>query len=77
MSEKLNSLSTPPKFIRRQDLTIEIRSALAIGAYQAQLGNVWGAITQFSQQYHVSKTFIYSLLFHFKNITSLRGAWLA
>ncbi|HIO91507.1 MAG TPA: hypothetical protein EYG68_01525 [Leucothrix mucor] len=47
-------------------MTLEIRSALVIEAYQAQQDKSWGAITQLSKQYQTSRTFIYSLLSHFK-----------
>jgi hypothetical protein len=66
LPEGPSSSLIPPKFIRRQDLTRDIRSALVIQAYQAQQEGTWGVITQLSRQYEVSRTFIYSLLSYFK-----------
>ncbi|MCK5872745.1 MAG: hypothetical protein KAG26_07950 [Methylococcales bacterium] len=58
--------SVPPKFIRRNDLTLEIRTTLTLQAYDAQTNYVWGVITELSRQYQVSRTFIYDLLAIFK-----------
>jgi len=59
----LNSSSLcPPRFIRRDDLTLAIRTQLVFEAYMAQIKKDWGKITQLSQQYKVSRTFIYNLL---------------
>jgi hypothetical protein len=59
-------LSIPPKFILRQDLTLEIRSVIVFQAYMAQVQNTWGVITELAREYNVSRTFIYSLLDTFK-----------
>jgi len=60
------SFSVPPKFIRRNDLTLAVRIAIVTQAYEAQKSHFWGAITELSKQYGVSRTFIYSLLSTFK-----------
>jgi hypothetical protein len=49
------------KFTRREDLTIEIRLAIANIALSAQLLGEWGTITGLANQYDVSRTFVYSL----------------
>ncbi|MCP4876354.1 MAG: hypothetical protein GY896_12900, partial [Gammaproteobacteria bacterium] len=49
------------KFTRREDLTSEIRLAIANAVLFAQLFGEWGAITALAQQYDVSRTFVYSL----------------
>ena len=51
-----------PKFIRRADLTINIRLSIAVSAYFAQENKIYGAITQLTKDYDVSRTFIYQLL---------------
>jgi len=60
----LNQLS--PKFIRREDLTDHIRLVIVYEAYMAQIVGIWGTITHLAKKYHVSRTFIYSLLYPFK-----------
>ncbi len=59
-------LSIPPKFIRRNDLTLAVRIAIVTQANEVQTSHIWGAITALSKQYGVSRTFIYSLLSTFK-----------
>jgi len=51
-----------PKFIRRADLTINIRLSIVVSAYFAQENKIYGAITQLTKDYDVSRTFIYQLL---------------
>ena len=58
--------ATPPKFIRRKDLALEIRVALVAQAFTAQINHIWGKITDLSREYKVSRTFIYSELSIFK-----------
>jgi len=70
LPEESPSRLIPPKFIRRKDLTSPVRSVLVIEAYQAQQEGAWGVITELSQQYEVSRTFIYSLLSYFKRALS-------
>lgn len=57
---------TPPKFILRDDLTLEIRTAIAFQAYMAQQDSRWGVISQLARTYQVSRQFIYGLLAGFK-----------
>lgn len=57
-----------PKLIRRNDLTDSIRLILVYNAYRAQTLGTWGAITALAKEYQVSRTFIYSLLSHFKEV---------
>lgn len=66
ISEFVSPSSIPPKFILRQDLTLEIRSIIAFQAYMAQVQNIGGVITELSREYEVSRTFIYNLLDTFK-----------
>ncbi len=58
--------AVPPKFIRRKDLTFDIRATLVIQAYIAQTTSVWGRITNLAKEYQVSRVFIYYLLSIFK-----------
>jgi hypothetical protein len=58
--------SVPPKFTRRNDLTLAIRISIVMQAYEAQIASSWGVITELSKQYGISRTFIYSLLSTFK-----------
>lgn len=55
-----------PKFIRRPDLTRAVRVAIVLQAHAAQLNQTWGAITDLSRQYAVSRPFIYGLLSTFE-----------
>ena len=47
------------KFIRRQDLSPALRLIIA---YTAWMSRRWGAITQLSKQYLISRTFVYMLI---------------
>ncbi len=38
-------LSIPPKFIRRNDLTLAVRIAIVTQANEVQTSHIWGAIT--------------------------------
>lgn len=49
------------KFTRREDLTSEIRLAIANMALSARMFGEWGTITGLANQYDVSRTFVYSL----------------
>ncbi|MCP4410384.1 MAG: hypothetical protein GY807_22090, partial [Gammaproteobacteria bacterium] len=49
------------KFTRREDLTSEIRLAIANTVLFAQWFGEWGTITALARQYEVSRTFVYSL----------------
>ena len=60
------SNSIPPKFIRRNDLTLAVRTTLIFDAYMAQIECHWGKITELSKQDNVSRTFIYDALSNFK-----------
>ena len=60
-----------PKFIRRNDLTDSIRLMIVYNAYRAQILGNWGIITGLAKEYQVSRTFIYSLLSHFKEAIPL------
>ncbi len=55
-----------PKFIRRDDLTFEVRLALVFQSYTAQINREWGVISELTRQHDVSRTFIYDLLSIFK-----------
>ena len=51
-----------PKFIRRNDLSLAIRTAIVLQSYHAQINKEQGVITDLSRQYKVSRTFIYNTL---------------
>lgn len=55
------------KFFRRYDLTPELRLQIA---YEASIGN-WGKITELSNKYNLSRTFIYELKNTLNEITSI------
>jgi len=57
---------SPPKFIRRPELSLPIRVNIVIQAYEAQQNNNWGRISELSREYHISRAFIYDLLSAFK-----------
>ena len=56
------------KFIRRKDLTESIKSYIAVQGYQAQQSSQRGVITHLSNQFNVSRQFVYDA------ISSLKGA---
>ena len=49
------------KFIRRPDLSILDRIHIAHTALMAKQNNYWGVITSLSEQYMISRTFIYTI----------------
>ena len=49
------------KFMRRLDLTPQIRLFIALTALTAKLNSSWGKITQLSKQFLISRTFVYIL----------------
>ena len=49
------------KFIRRLDLTPQIRLFIAFTALMARVNSTWGKITELSQQFLISRTFVYML----------------
>ncbi|MGA1871913.1 MAG: hypothetical protein ACMUJM_25620 [bacterium] len=49
------------KFIRRLDLTPQIRLFIALTALMAKINSSWGEITQLSKQFFISRTFVYML----------------
>ncbi|MCP4552656.1 MAG: hypothetical protein GY834_11570, partial [Bacteroidetes bacterium] len=49
------------KFIRRPDLSVIDRLHIAQTALMAQEYNYWGVITELSEQYMISRTFVYML----------------
>ncbi|MCP4287951.1 MAG: hypothetical protein GY792_26530 [Gammaproteobacteria bacterium] len=51
----------PKKFVRRSDLSSEIRIQIACAAIVAKASGQWGVITELSRQYLVSRTFVYML----------------
>ncbi len=51
----------PKKFVRRSDLSSEIRRQIACAAIVAKASGQWGVITELSRQYLVSRTFVYML----------------
>lgn len=57
----LNMISRGQKFIRRTDLTPEIRLNIAYLALEAQRTGQWGKITELSGNYMISRTFVYML----------------
>ncbi|MFQ5356419.1 MAG: transposase [Mariprofundaceae bacterium] len=57
---------TSPKFVRLQRIPVHVRTNIAIQAYEAQQNSRWGVITALSREYQISRTFIYALLFIFK-----------
>jgi len=56
-------LEVTPKSRRRLELTDEIRSTIAHTAYMAQQNKSYGAITALTQQYNISRQFVYNLLY--------------
>jgi len=52
----------PAKFIRRKDLTQEIRTVIAIAALHGQMVGEWGKITRLSHEFAISRKFIYMLM---------------
>jgi len=56
-------LEVTPKSRRRPDLTDEIRSTIAHCAYMAQQNKSYGAITALTEQYDISRQFVYNLLY--------------
>lgn len=52
---------TGSKFIRRADLTSQIRLFIGFTALQAQREKTWGVITGLARTYAVSRTFVYLL----------------
>ena len=63
-----------PKFLILKDLTPKMRLEIASIAYTAQTLNTWGAITQLSKQYQVSRNFIYELIKVIKDASSIMFA---
>ncbi len=51
----------PKKFVRRSDLSPEIRLQIACAAVVAHASRQWGVVTGLSRQYLVSRTFVYML----------------
>ena len=51
-----------PKFIRRNDLSLAIRTSIVFQSYHAQINKERGVITDLSRQYKVSREFIYKTL---------------
>jgi len=49
-------------FIRRTDLTPQIRLYIACTALMAQVNSTWGKLTELSRQYMISRTFVYMLI---------------
>jgi hypothetical protein len=50
------------KFLRRHDLTPSIRLYIAATALMAQVNRTWGKLTEISQQFMISRTFVYMLI---------------
>ena len=50
------------KFLRRHDLTPSIRLYIAATALMAQVNGTWGKLTEISQQFMISRTFVYMLI---------------
>ena len=49
------------QFLRRPDLTAKVRLEIAIDAYLAMKNNNWGTITNLSNEFMISRTFVYML----------------
>jgi len=49
-------------FIRRTDLTSQIRLYIACTALMAQANSTWGKLTELSRQFMISRTFVYMLI---------------
>jgi hypothetical protein len=49
-------------FIRRADLTPQIRLYIACTALIAQINGTWGQLTELSRQFMISRTFVYTLI---------------
>lgn len=71
LTAALNQQTTGPKFIRRSDLTVGIRTYLAVRALLAITLGQWGVITALSREYSVSRTFIYMLCSTLKMSSSI------
>lgn len=56
------------KFTRRTDLTSGIRLAIAADALHAMMNRAWGTITNLAREYHISRSFVYSLADTLKEI---------
>jgi len=63
---KLTKRFEERKFTRRNDLTADIRLAIATTALYAMMNSVRGTITQLAKENYVSRTFIYLLVFQLK-----------
>jgi hypothetical protein len=55
-------IQSRPKFIRRDDLTPSLRMQIASTAVVAHTLGVWGVITNLSQRFKISRTFVYMLV---------------
>lgn len=62
---------TGKKFIRRTDLTESIRASIAVRAYLAKETSEWGIITFLAQEYNISRSFIYDMLFDLTSVCSI------
>jgi len=58
----LDMMSKGQNFIRRTDLTSQIRLYISCTALIAQINGTWGQITELSRQFMVSRTFVYMLI---------------
>jgi hypothetical protein len=56
-------IQSRPKFIRRDDLTPSLRMQIASTAVVAHTLGVWGVITNLSQRFKISRTFVYMLAY--------------
>ncbi len=63
--DNFNNISTP-KFHRRKDLTAERRFQIASLAYDAQLSQDYGAITDIAKKFNVCRDTVYNFLKPFK-----------
>ena len=56
-----NMIPRGNKFLRRHDLTPSIRLYIAFMAISARATGTWGKITELSQQFMISRMFVYML----------------
>ena len=62
------------KFIRRADLTPDIRLYIAYIALMAQQLNLWGRISDLAREFHISRMFVYMLASTLKQKQCYQGA---
>jgi hypothetical protein len=62
LSQSVPKVINSTKFTRRKDLTAKTRLTIAIAALHAQMFGEWGRITELSNEFGISRRFVYTLL---------------